>query len=258
MRLLCNLAACGVVLASVACNAAPGLPTAGSGQLLAAFPDHVRQGDTITLSGQNWQPNSPVMLAINVLGNRDATATNLGTTKADAQGQFTFVSVVPQAAAPGVQTIVAHGDLNQIATASFTVLGGGGITEGNAQTLISRSTTSEITSPTGTAVPLPSVPTSTPERATNTPQPNVSAKAVWHGDKLELSGSGWPVNAQIIVSVSQNKDGKGAVALGILGTNAQGQFDVVVKVPKDVHANWYIVLHDAIHTLITPIVKNAD
>jgi hypothetical protein len=240
------------MLALVACSSPSGQNTSGS-QLLVAAPNRARQGDTFALKGQGWQPDSQVTLAFDVSGRQNNFATSLGNTKADAQGHFTFVSVVPRAAEPGVWSITAHGASSQSARASFTVLDGGDTTS-KLSVKVTTTGTSVPTSVPATSTPRPPAATPAPVVATKSPQQDLSFNVVWQGNNLHLTGSGWPANEEIKVSASKDSDGKGAVRLGVLGTDDQGQFDVSAKVPKGVKPNWYIILQDASHQVVAQIV----
>src|SRR5512141_1264768 len=120
-----TLAVCGMALVLAACSTASGQSTPGGAQGVVAIPTRARRGDTITLSGKNWRPNSQVTLAFSRTGVQDDVATDLGKATADSTGQFKFVTIVPQAAAPGEWTIGARADGDQNSTTSFTVLEGG-------------------------------------------------------------------------------------------------------------------------------------
>jgi microcompartment protein CcmL/EutN len=254
------LSACGLILLLIGCNAPGGQTTTSGGVTLVVAPDHAQQGDMITLSGQAWHPSSKITLAFSLTSQQNNDAASLGTATADAQGQFTFVTIVPQAAKPGVWSIIVQGDVGQSASAFFTVEAG----KATATSMTTETPVSTIIiatdTPQPTAAPT-SAPTDTPQPVVNTNEPSSAPtlQVTWNGDQLQLSGGDWPAQEQVTISLSKTKDGKNATSLGELASNDQGQFSVSVAVPRQVRENWFVIASDASHRVITRITKaNGD
>lgn len=231
---------------------------------MTVTPDHAQRGQTITLSGRAWHPHSKITLAFSLTSQESDTAASLGTTNADAAGQFTFVTLVPQAAKPGTWSIIVQGDVDQSASAFFTVEDGvamaAAISATAPPTPTQTPTPSATPQPTATSLPPPtptSAPTHTPQPVLNTDKPAAppTLQAVWRANKLELRGGGWPVSEQVKISLSKEKNGSNAISLGVLATNEQGQFKVSVTVPKQVRENWYVIASDDSHRAIARIAR---
>ena len=260
---LSMLGACGLALLLIGCNAPTGQTTTSGGVALAVSPNHAQRGQTITLSGQAWHPHSKITLAFSLTSQQSDNAASLGSTTADAQGQFTFVTLVPQAAKPGTWSIIVQGDVDQSASAFFTVEDGVAMaaaistkaTPASSQTPLPSATLQPTSTP---APPTPtSAPTNTPQPVLNTEQPSAPPvlETAWRGNQLELRGNGWPASEQVKISLSKEKNGNNAISLGVLATNDQGQFKVSVTVPKQVRDNWYLIASDDSHRVLVRIAK---
>jgi hypothetical protein len=259
------LGAFGLALLLIGCNAPTGQTTTSGGVTLAVTPDHAQRGQTITLSGRAWHPHSKITLAFSLTSQQSDDDASLGSTTADEQGQFTFVTLVPQAAKPGTWSIIVQGDVDQSASAFFTVEDGVAMAAAISATPTPTQTPVPSATPKPTTTPPPPptptfAPTNTPQPVLNTEQPSVPPvlQAVWRENKLELRGNGWPVSEQVKISLSKEKNGKNAISLGVLATNDQGQFKVSVTVPKQVRDNWYVIASDDSHRAIVRITRARD
>ena len=236
--------------------------------MLNVSPNHAQRGQTITLSGQAWHPNSKITLAFSLTSQQSDTATSLGSTSADAQGQFSFVTLVPAAAKPGVWSIIVQGDVDQSASAFFTVEEGIALaaaestltptqvpTDPPTLTPTGTSAPTDTPQPTATSSPAPTStqpPTPTAGRADKPPQ----FQAAWQEkNTLELRGNGWPASEQVKIILSREKNGSNAISLGTLATNDHGEFRVTVTIPKQVRENWYVIANDDAHRIIVRLVK---
>ena len=268
------LGACGVALLLIACNAPTGQTTTSGGVTFAVTPDHARQGETITLSGQSWRPHSKITLAFSLTSQLGDRSTGLGTTAADEQGRFTFVTIVPQAATPGTWSIIVQGDVDQSASAFFVVQTGD-VTEIVARPTATPAATdtplpTQTPQPTDTLQPPATATATATHIPTNTPKPTApvnkptaaptlkapTLQATWHGNRLDLRGDGWPARERVKLSVSREKDGDNAIQVGVLGVNDKGQFNTTIKVPRQVRENWYVIASDGSQRVIARIAKD--
>ncbi len=259
------LGAFGLALLLIGCNAPTGQTTTSGGVTLAVTPDHAQRGQTITLSGRAWHPHSKITLAFSLTSQQSDDDASLGSTTADEQGQFTFVTLVPQAAKPGTWSIIVQGDVDQSASAFFTVEDGVAMAAAISATPAPTQTPVPSATPKPTTTPPPPptatfAPTNTPQPVLNTEQPPAPPvlQAVWRENKLELRGNNWPASEQVKISLSKEKNGKNAISLGVLATNDQGQFKVSVTVPKQVRDNWYVIASDDSHRAIVRITRTRD
>jgi hypothetical protein len=246
-----------LALLLIGCNAPSGQTTTSGGVTLTVTPTHARRGEVITLSGQAWHPNSKITLAFSLTSQQSNDATRLGSTVSDAQGKFTFVAVVPQAAQPGVWSIIVQGDVDQSASAFFTVEDGPATAATTSTPVTPTPVPTETPSPTELVLPTDTpVPTEPPmPTATSTSAPVALSKAdkpaaqpvlqaVWNANRLNVYGEGWPSGAQVQLMLSRREDGDGAVVLSTLKANDQGQFSILVALPRQAREGWFIIASD--------------
>ena len=102
------------VLAS-ACQSSPlsprVTPTSGITPNITAVPQELRAGEPLTVIGDTWQANEDVALTLVPNGTNPTGSIVLGLTKADANGRFTFSTVVPAQAAAGTYDVLAQSNI---------------------------------------------------------------------------------------------------------------------------------------------------
>ena len=234
-------------------------------------PDTARQGNTVTLTGANWQPHTKVTLAIHPTNQANgAEGISLGVTTADERGRLNFVSIVPSAATPGIWSIAARGDANapsQSASTSLTVLA----TDATAVSAMPSALATDTAEPPATAAPTATpaatataAPTVTPPPPTGTPPPETGVPSVQtqptlqgnvQNGKLTLQGDGWSPGQIIRVRSSKDQSGKDVTWLGQTTADANGHFEFSAKLSKQVRDNAFIIVADDAHRLVARIIK---
>lgn len=273
-----------LVLAACGTGIEPATPSRLASSVMVS-PDHARQGDSITLAGVNWQPGVRVALAFERAG-QGGEPVSLGMTTVDDQGQLSFVTIVPQAATPGVWNITATAaDSTQSAATPFTVAAPN---VAASETIAPEATVAISTDtpvPTNTPVPPtdPPAPTNTDVPATETPAstatpqptspppaptatvapPPTDAKPPWlggnlRGNTLAVIGGRFAAGSKVRISVSKDKDGRAPVRLGEVTVNRDGKFDFSARLPRQARDFSYVVAEDRDRRVIAYIEKSKD
>jgi hypothetical protein len=115
------VAVIGMVIAAASIGVSASAYPTGVSPRIALSTSSVPQGGSLTVTGENFTPNSDAVLSLH------STPVGLGTVSTDANGQFSAEITVPSDTTPGAHTVQAlDTPTGDIAAAALEVTAGGG------------------------------------------------------------------------------------------------------------------------------------
>ncbi|WP_265522027.1 choice-of-anchor G family protein [Oerskovia flava] len=233
---------------------------------IAVDPGTVAPGDSTTVDGTGWPPNSTV--TVELLDPEGVVVATVEDVPTDEEGNFTTPITVPGGSVDGAYTVVASDDDGNTAEAPLAVEDDGTEVDGTEVdgtevdgtevdgtevdgtevdgTEVDGTevdgTEVDGTEVDGTEVDGTEVDGTEVDGPGEPAEPTVTVDpdTAQPGDTVTVTGEGWPANSTVTV-VIEDEDGNEVLVVENVPTDSEGNFSIDVEVPDDATAGVYTV-----------------